>query len=128
MHDLKRAGIKIAMDDFGTGYSSLSYLLKFPFDKIKIDRAFVVASGEGFAAREILRSILGLAQRLDIQVTSEGVETLDQARLLAEFGSTLLQGYHFDAHARKTGSPSGLQSRLQPPCRCGAATTRRPGR
>jgi predicted signal transduction protein with EAL and GGDEF domain len=93
--ELKKLGVLISMDDFGTGYSSLSYLLKFPFDKIKIDRSFVTASSENAAAREILRAIVTLARTLKITVTSEGVETAEQAEFLRETGSNLLQGYLF---------------------------------
>jgi len=95
LRDLKRAGMMIAMDDFGTGFSSLSYLLKFPFDKIKIDRSFVSASSEDNAAREILRAIVSLAGTLDMTVTAEGVETAEQADFLRETGCDLLQGYLF---------------------------------
>jgi diguanylate cyclase (GGDEF)-like protein len=93
--ELKRIGVLISMDDFGTGYSSLSYLLKFPFDKIKIDRSFVTASSENAAAREILKAIVMLARNLKIAVTSEGVETAEQAAFLSQTGSNLLQGYLF---------------------------------
>ena len=92
---VKEIGVSIAMDDFGTGFSSLSYLLKFPFDKIKIDRSFVTASSEDFSAREILRSIVSLARTLKIAVTAEGVETIEQADFLRETGCNLLQGYLF---------------------------------
>jgi diguanylate cyclase (GGDEF)-like protein/PAS domain S-box-containing protein len=95
LRELKREGIRIAMDDFGTGFSSLSYLLKFPFDKIKIDRSFVVASSEDLAAKEILRAIVNLAGTLEIAVTAEGVETQEQCEFLRETGCHLLQGYYF---------------------------------
>ncbi len=95
LRELKQIGVRIAMDDFGTGFSSLSYLLKFPFDKIKIDRSFVSASSEDRAAQEILKTIVNLAQTLEIAVTAEGVETLEQVRFLQSTECELLQGYHF---------------------------------
>ena len=95
LRELKRVGVMIAMDDFGTGFSSLSYLLKFPFDKIKIDRAFIAASSEDNTAREILRAIVTLAGTLEMMVTAEGVETPEQADFLRETGCDLLQGYLF---------------------------------
>jgi diguanylate cyclase (GGDEF)-like protein/PAS domain S-box-containing protein len=95
LRDLKRGGLQIAMDDFGTGFSSLSYLLKFPFDKIKIDRSFVSASSEDTAAQEILRTIVRLAATLEMTVTAEGVETDQQCDFLREIGCDLLQGFLF---------------------------------
>jgi EAL domain-containing protein (putative c-di-GMP-specific phosphodiesterase class I) len=84
------------MDDFGTGYSSLGYLWRFPFDKIKIDRSFMI----GWEARDrhvahILRTIVSLGRTLDMLVTAEGVEAAEQASLLRELGCDFLQGYHF---------------------------------
>ena len=95
LRQLKSLGVKIAMDDFGTGFSSLSYLLRFPFDKIKIDRYFVTASSEDNAARQILSAIVNLACTLEIAVTAEGVETEEQVEFLKGTGCGLLQGYYF---------------------------------
>jgi len=95
LKEIKALGISIAMDDFGTGYSSLSYLLKFPFDKIKIDKSFVTASSEDVAARDILRTIVSLAKSLKIEITAEGVETKGQVDFLRELACNQLQGYYF---------------------------------
>jgi len=95
LRELKAIGVSIAMDDFGTGYSSLSYLLKFPFDKIKIDKSFVTASSEDIAARDILRTIVSLAKSLKIGITAEGVETQEQVEFLREIACNQLQGYYF---------------------------------
>ena len=92
---LHQLGVTIAMDDFGTGYSSLSYLLKFPFDRIKIDRSFVHASGEDAVARETLKAIAALGRTLKVKITAEGVETEAQAVFLAELACHQLQGFHF---------------------------------
>ena len=81
------------MDDFGTGYSSLSYLQKFPLDKIKIDRSFVVSLCEGNCA--IVRAIIGLGQNLNMQTCAEGVETAEQAGLLRREGCEQAQGFMF---------------------------------
>ena len=83
------------MDDFGTGYSSLSHLLKFPFDKIKIDKSFVRASSEDMVARDILRSIASLGNTLKIDITAEGVETQEQVDFLRGIACSQLQGYYF---------------------------------
>src|SRR6202030_45698 len=86
----------IALDDFGTGYSSLSYLWRFPFDKIKIDRAFVVALDDADGNGEtVLRAIVGLGRSLGLQVTVEGVETARQLAFLRELRVHQIQGFHF---------------------------------
>ncbi|MBX3576536.1 MAG: EAL domain-containing protein [Rhizobiaceae bacterium] len=93
--EIKSLGVTIAMDDFGTGYSSLSYLLKFPFDKIKIDKSFVTASSEDAVARDILRSIASLGKTLKIRITAEGVETQQQVDFLRDISCNQLQGFYF---------------------------------
>lgn len=92
---LQRLGVQISMDDFGTGYASLSHLLSFPFDKIKIDKCFVADIEHSRASAAVVRSVVLLARGLGIRSTAEGVETENQARLLAEAGSGELQGYLF---------------------------------
>jgi predicted signal transduction protein with EAL and GGDEF domain len=93
LHQLRQLGVRISMDDFGTGYSSLSYLRSFPFDKIKIDRAFVndVASGHD----AIVQAIITLANSLNMTTTAEGVETEQQAAALRAMGCVEMQGYLF---------------------------------
>ncbi|MGV8953845.1 MAG: putative bifunctional diguanylate cyclase/phosphodiesterase [Cypionkella sp.] len=93
--ELRALGVAIAMDDFGTGYSSLSYLLKFPFDKIKIDRSFVAASSTDTVARDILKAIASLGRTLKLKITAEGVETREQAELLSDLACHQLQGFYF---------------------------------
>jgi diguanylate cyclase (GGDEF)-like protein/PAS domain S-box-containing protein len=95
LDELRAIGVTIVMDDFGTGYSSLSYLLKFPFDKIKIDRAFVAASTSDPMARDILRAISSLGTTLRLRITAEGVETPEQAEFLSEIACHTLQGFYF---------------------------------
>jgi predicted signal transduction protein with EAL and GGDEF domain len=93
--EIRALGITIAMDDFGTGYSSLSYLLKFPFDKIKIDRSFVEASSHDAVARDILKAIASLGKTLKLKITAEGVETKEQADFLSDIACHQLQGFYF---------------------------------
>ncbi|MBD8066700.1 EAL domain-containing protein [Devosia sp. PTR5] len=95
LQQLRALGVTIAMDDFGTGYSSLGYLLKFPFDKIKIDRSFVEASAKDSVARDILRAIATLGKILKVKITAEGVETAEQAAFLSEIACHQLQGFYF---------------------------------
>ncbi len=92
---LRDMGHKINMDDFGTGYSSLSYLHSFPFDKIKIDRSFIMDIGERRESIEIVRAVTGLARGLDIKTVAEGVETRDQLKHAQAAGCTEAQGYFF---------------------------------
>lgn len=95
LHQLRELGIRIALDDFGTGYSSLSYLRSFPFDKIKIDRSFVRDLGEREDSHAIIQAITGLAGRLGITTTAEGVETENQLWQLAAEGCNEVQGFLF---------------------------------
>jgi len=95
LKEIRALGVTIAMDDFGTGYSSLSYLLKFPFDKIKIDQSFVAASVTDEVARDILKAIAAMGRSLKVTITAEGVETAEQAAFLSEIACHQLQGYHF---------------------------------
>jgi diguanylate cyclase (GGDEF)-like protein len=90
---LKALGVRIAMDDFGTGYSSLSYLQSFPFDKIKIDRAFIANLGHSEQAATIIRAVIALGRGLGLPVLAEGVETEEQMRFLARENCDEIQGY-----------------------------------
>jgi diguanylate cyclase (GGDEF)-like protein/PAS domain S-box-containing protein len=90
---LKALGVRISMDDFGSGYSSLSYLQAFPFDKIKIDRAFVMNLGRNPQSAAIVRAVIGLGHGLEMSIVAEGVETQEQLGFLAEQGCDAVQGY-----------------------------------
>ena len=91
---LKGLGVRIALDDFGTGYSSLSYLRSFPVTKIKIDRSFVADMAGTNDALAIVQATIQLSERLGLETTAEGVETLEQLDLLVSEGCTQAQGYH----------------------------------
>ncbi|KQY15364.1 putative bifunctional diguanylate cyclase/phosphodiesterase [Rhizobium sp. Root482] len=95
IRQLKKLGVGIAMDDYGTGYSSLSTLQNFPFDKIKIDRAFIDGVTSNRHSAAIVRSTIILAQSLDIPVLAEGVEDEDHMRFLCGEGCLEVQGYLF---------------------------------
>ena len=113
--ELKELGVNIALDDFGTGYSSLSYILKFPFDKIKIDRSFVMACGDEEAARSILKMISTLGESLDIKITAEGVETKEQFEFLQSINCYQFQGFLFAKPLNAEDLPdffSNTESRL----------------
>ena len=98
LRDIHTIGVALAVDDFGTGYSSLSYLRRYPFDRLKIDRAFVQALGEGASRErdlEIVRAIVDLAARLDVDVVAEGIETDTEWQILRSLGCSLGQGFYF---------------------------------
>src|SRR5216683_2356337 len=92
---LRRTGISIAIDDFGMGHSSLSYLKRFPIDCLKIDRNFVEDLPDRFEDAAIVRSVIELAQGLNLRVVAEGVETKPQLDFLKEHGCREVQGFYF---------------------------------
>jgi EAL domain-containing protein (putative c-di-GMP-specific phosphodiesterase class I) len=86
-------GIGLAIDDFGTGYSSLMQLRQLPFTEVKIDQAFIADCARSRDCRLIIQSITELAHGLGLTATAEGVETVEQLRLVHELGCDLVQGY-----------------------------------
>jgi len=95
LQELKKLGAHLAMDDFGTGYSSLAYLRRFPFDMVKIDRAFIRDLGQNKEAEAIVRAVLELGTALGLQMVAEGVETEAQRVFLEMEGCHEVQGYLF---------------------------------
>ena len=92
---LKEEGFTLLMDDFGSGYSSLNILLETPFDVIKLDRKFMInmmLSGKG---RLILEHVITMADKLQLGVLAEGVETKEQVELLQNIGCDQVQGYYY---------------------------------
>lgn len=91
---LKELKVRLALDDFGTGYSSLGYLRTAPFDKIKIDQSFVRGVTEpGSRNGALISAIVALANALDMDVTAEGIESLDQLELIRGLKVNYVQGY-----------------------------------
>ncbi len=95
IEELTAAGVRFALDDFGTGYSSLSYIHKFPFNKIKVDRSFVSGPDVGRKTDAIIRAVAELGATLGMDIVAEGLETIEQVRIVREAGCTLGQGYYF---------------------------------
>jgi predicted signal transduction protein with EAL and GGDEF domain len=91
---LRDKGHRLAIDDFGSGYSSLDHLLRYPADRIKIDRSFVADIGASRGADAIVRLVLEFGRALDIEVVAEGVETEAQLRLLEARGARIAQGHY----------------------------------
>ncbi|MCW9034818.1 MAG: EAL domain-containing protein [Alphaproteobacteria bacterium] len=92
--ELKEMGARLAMDDFGTGYSSLAYLRRFPFDMVKIDRAFITDLGSNAEAEAIVRAMLDLGTALGLRMVAEGVETEKQLSFLKQERCHEVQGYY----------------------------------
>lgn len=93
--ELKLLGVRTALDDFGTGYSSLSYLESLPFDKLKIDRAFVSGMQGGQKNLDLMRGIINLAHALGMSVVAEGAETLEEVSLLRSLNADSVQGFFY---------------------------------
>ena len=95
LQKFQKLGIKIALDDFGVGHSSLSYLQSFAFDKLKLDRSFVSSKFSSSKTRAIMKLVGSLGINLNIPTTAEGVETIDELKLVQQEGFTFAQGYLF---------------------------------
>ncbi|MET0052317.1 MAG: EAL domain-containing protein [Candidatus Thiodiazotropha sp.] len=93
MQILRDQGIGIAIDDFGTGYASLSYLKKLPFTILKIDRSFTQDLAEDEDDAKLIETIIGIANKFDLQIVAEGVETQEQYRFLNTAECHMYQGY-----------------------------------
>lgn len=92
VHDL---GVKIAVDDFGTGFSSLGYLSQLPIDTLKIDRCFIELMSESEKDKNLVKTIVAMANNLHLNVVAEGVETKEELIILREFFHGQIQGYFF---------------------------------
>jgi len=114
LHDLRSAGVRIALDDFGTAFASLSYLRSFPFDTIKIDRSFVRDLPERADCAAIIESVAGLARKLHMSSVVEGVETLAQLTAAAEAGADEVQGYYFNRPVPASDVVFALNSNRRP--------------
>ena len=92
---LRRLGVRVAIDDFGTGYSSLAVLKKMPIDTLKLDRAFIRDMLEDSGSSMLIGTLIGMAKGLHLTTVAEGVETLEQVRVLTGLGCPMAQGYYF---------------------------------
>ncbi|GAB2183928.1 putative bifunctional diguanylate cyclase/phosphodiesterase [Roseibium sp. LAB1] len=106
MRQIKDLGVGLALDDFGTGYSSLETLRTFPFDKIKLDKAFVGEMEQDRQSKAIVRAVLALGKSLDIPVLAEGIETEEQMEILQQEGCDEGQGFFL-------GRPSQVHRLIQ---------------
>jgi diguanylate cyclase (GGDEF)-like protein len=91
---LHQHGIRLSLDDFGTGYSSLSYLQYYPFNSVKIDRSFIRNLETSEQSRQLVNTIIAMANNLQLSLVAEGVENQFQADFVAKQGANIWQGYH----------------------------------
>ncbi|AFL51582.1 bifunctional diguanylate cyclase/phosphodiesterase [Sinorhizobium fredii] len=117
LQELRGLGVKIAMDDFGTGYSSLGYLRSFPFDKIKVDQAFVRDLPHGKESLAIVKAVAGLGHSLGMTTTIEGIETEAQLAAVNAEGFHEVQGYIFS----RPVPPSEISKLIDGPLETGGA-------
>lgn len=94
MNELVSMGVRLSLDDFGTGYSSFVRLKRWPFGTVKIDYQFVAGVLLGGYDTELIRAIISIAHKLEIETIAEGVETSAQRDALAKLGCHAWQGYH----------------------------------
>ena len=112
MRELTEQGHHFNLDDFGTGYSSLSYLARFPFAKIKIDRAFVRNIQQSPGNRAIVRATVALGHELGMRVNAEGVEKSEELAIVMATGVDEIQGYYYSkplGAAELAGFIAGLE-------------------
>jgi diguanylate cyclase (GGDEF)-like protein len=111
---VKALGVRISVDDFGTGYSSLSQLQRLDLDVLKVDRAFTQALDTGKQGEAFFMTIVSMAHILDMQVVAEGVETLEQLKILQTLGCNEVQGYFISRPVPATQAEVFLAQRYFP--------------
>jgi len=110
LHAVKALGVGISIDDFGTGYSSLAYLKRYPIDKLKIDRSFVIDTPGSADDAAIVTAIIQMARSLQLKTVAEGVETQGQIALLKELGCDVIQGFVVSVPMDETIAREWLES------------------
>ncbi len=95
LSDLRNFGFSLAIDDFGTGYSSLSYLKRLPIKTLKIDRSFIKDILDNSDDAAIVSATISMANKMNLCIVAEGIETFEQAQYLRERGCFCMQGYYF---------------------------------
>lgn len=108
---LKELGVAVVMDDFGTGYSSLGYLLRFPFNKLKIDQSFIQRYGDpNDSAAAVIKAMIALGRELNLRVTVEGVETAEQENFLTKAAGDQAQGFFLGRPLPASETPNVIKA------------------
>lgn len=110
MQQLRNLGVNLSIDDFGTGYSSLSYLKKLPFTTLKIDKSFTQDIGNDVDDKELISTIITIAENFNLEVVIEGVETYEQYAFVNERKATFMQGYFCSKPMEKESFEAMLES------------------
>jgi len=114
LNQISDIGVNLAIDDFGTGHSSLSYIKKLPIHKLKIDQSFIQELPDDAEDSAITKTIISLAQNLNLNILAEGVETNEQRKFLVENGCNYIQGYFYsrpvDADAMREILTKGIKT------------------
>ena len=95
MRTIRELGINFSIDDFGTGYSSLNYLKRLPIDELKIDKSFILDLHDSEESNKMVKTILSIANNLNLTVVAEGVENASQETFLSQHSCDILQGFYF---------------------------------
>lgn len=111
---LRNQGVSISLDDFGTGYSSLHYLRTLPFDKLKIDRSFILSLFSSTDSEKIVNSVVALAHSLGLTVVAEGIESQEIADKLRAIGCAEGQGYFFGRPGNAAAVLNLMEQQLLP--------------
>ena len=111
---LRAMGIETDIDDFGTGYSNLGYLVRLPISTLKIDKSFVMPMTENPANREVIRTVISLAENLGFKVVAEGIESEHQRDILRSLGCDYGQGYFYSRPLSITALTEFLDEREYP--------------
>jgi diguanylate cyclase (GGDEF)-like protein len=115
LDQLRAVGVAIALDDFGTGYSSLASLQQLPLSRVKFDRSLVAAIDDSARSASIVRATIALCRSLDLDITAEGVERIEQLAMLLPQSPITLQGFLF---ARPVSGRELLPLLARMPARC----------
>ena len=113
LNRLQCSGINISIDDFGTGYSSFGYLKNLPINVLKIDRLFIKDIMTDAYDKNIVNTVISMAHGMDLKVIAEGVETLEQYKLLEELSCDEIQGYLFSKPVDAESATKLLEEGIQ---------------
>jgi EAL domain-containing protein (putative c-di-GMP-specific phosphodiesterase class I) len=117
LREIRALGVSLSLDDFGTGYSSLSCLHELPVNQVKIDRSFVSQALTSNYHRVMIAATINMARTLGLQTVAEGIETSEQAALMADLGCGKGQGYLFSRPLNAGDLERWAQARSQPAIR-----------